>query len=99
MFLLTLVMQSLGGISLGYFLSAAITNAATALYFAPLLVMPLTLVSGTFVNTSSMPIYLEIFSYISPMKFSFQNLAGLELSNSPYTEEAEEFMEFMGIGS
>ena len=97
MFLLTLIMQTFGGISFGYFLSAAITDGATALYFAPLFSMPLTLVSGMFVNASSMPIYLEIFSYISPMKYAFENLAGLELSNSPYTEEAEEFMKFMGI--
>ena len=84
-------MNTLAGISLGYFISSAITDGTTALFFAPILAMPLMLVGGLYVNATAMPIYIEVFSYISPIMYCFNNITKLEFSNSEY-ELAEEFL-------
>jgi len=65
-FFLTLSLDTIAAVSLGYFISSAFSDSATALVIAPVVVMPLMLVGGFFSNSGSMPLYLEIFSYISP---------------------------------
>ena len=93
---LTLCLNTLCAISYGYFISSAVTDGTTALILSPVLSMPLTLVGGFYSNSESMPIYIEVFSYVSPMMYSFHNMAKLEYSNSPYPEAAK-FLEFLGI--
>ena len=93
---LTLCLNTLGGTSYGYFISSAVTDGTTALMLSPVLAMPLMLVGGFFANSGGLPIYLTVFSHISPIMYSFHNMAKLEFTNSPYPE-AENFLEFLGI--
>ena len=58
--------------------------------------MPLMLVGGLYANATAMPIYITVFSYISPIMYAFNNIVKLEFSNSEYPN-AKEFMEFLGI--
>ena len=46
--------------------------------------MPLMIVGGLFSNATAMPIYITIFSYISPMMYAFNNLAMLQFKNTEY---------------
>ena len=77
-------MNTLAAVSMGYFISSAIKDSTTALILSPVLAMPLMLVGGLYANADIMPIYITVFSYISPMMYAFNNLAKLEFSNSPY---------------
>ena len=43
-----------------------------------------------------MPIYIEVFSYISPPMYTFNMFAKLEFTNSEYPL-AQKFMEFLAI--
>ena len=54
------------------------------------------LVGGLYANATEMPIYITVFSYVSPIMYAFNNIVKLEFSNSTY-ENAEAFMEFLGI--
>ena len=77
-------MNALCAISLGYMISSAIKDGATAMVLGPVIAMPLMLVGGLYANAGSMPIYITIFSYISPMMYAFNNLAMLQFKNTEY---------------
>lgn len=79
----SLAMNTLAGVSLGYLISSAFTNASLALAIAPVLAMPLMLVGGFFANSDTMPSWIQYFSYVSPFKYAFNNIAKLEFSNNP----------------
>lgn len=63
---------------------------------APVLAMPLLLVGGFYGNQGTMPIYIEVFSYVSPLQYTFNNFAKLEFDNSEYPM-AQKFAEFLAI--
>ena len=44
---------------------------------SPVIAMPLMLVGGLYANATSMPVYITVFSYISPMMYAFNNIAKL----------------------
>ena len=77
-------MNTLCAVSLGYMISSAIKDGATAMFLAPVIAMPLMLVGGLYANAGSMPIYITIFSYVSPMMYAFNNLAILQFKNTEY---------------
>ena len=89
-------MNTLAAISMGYFISSAIKDGTTALMLSPMMAMPLMIVGGFFSNAGEMPIYIEIFSYVSPMMYTFNNLAMLEFENSDYPS-AQQFLSYMDI--
>lgn len=89
-------MNTMSAVSLGYFISSAIVDGTTALFLSPILAMPLMLVGGLYANATAMPIYITVFSYVSPIMYAFNNLVKLEFSNSSYPN-AEPFIEFLGI--
>ncbi len=95
-FCLTSIMNTITGVSLGYMMSAIFTNAATALALAPIIAMPLMLVGGFFQNQDERPIYIEVFSYVSPIQYAFNNHAKLEFENSEYPV-AKMMAEFLDI--
>jgi len=68
-------MNTLAAVSMGYFISSAIKDSTTALILSPVLAMPLMLVGGLYANADIMPIYITVFSYISPLMYAFNNLA------------------------
>ena len=67
MFVLTAIFNTLCAVSLGYMVSCAIKNPTTATMVGPIIALPLMLVGGLFGNQGTMPFYLEIFAYISPL--------------------------------
>ncbi|KAI8924870.1 P-loop containing nucleoside triphosphate hydrolase protein [Entophlyctis helioformis] len=70
----TVMLSSLCGFSLGIFFACVMRTLEIALGAAPLVLMPLTLLSGLFVNSGSLPAYFAWIQYISPMKYGFQSL-------------------------
>lgn len=74
-FWLVFSMNTFCAVSLGFFVSCAIKNGTIAVQMAPMLAMPIILVGGFYSNTEEMPIYIEVASYVSPIMYSFQNLA------------------------
>jgi ABC-type multidrug transport system permease subunit len=52
-FLITMILDTISAVSLGYFISSAFSDGATALTIAPILVMPLMLVGGFFSNSAT----------------------------------------------
>ena len=52
-FFLTIVLDTIAAVSLGYLISSAFSNEGTALTIAPIIVMPLMLVGGFFSNTET----------------------------------------------
>jgi len=95
-FYASLAMCTLAAISLGYMISAAFASPTTALQIAPVVVMPLMLVGGFFSNGGTMPIYIEIFSYVSPFKYAFNNISKLEYTNNG-SEAAAKMLVFLDI--
>jgi len=53
-------MTVIAGVSCGYLVSSGVKNATAALQLAPVLIMPLMMVGGFFVNQESMPLWMEI---------------------------------------
>jgi len=76
------------GTALGVFVASFFSDIAPALAVVPMLLMPLMIFSGFFVNTATSPIWLRWIKYISPMKYSFVALiknefTGLHLHCTP----------------
>ncbi|KAJ3117086.1 ATP-binding cassette sub- G member 1 [Phlyctochytrium bullatum] len=68
------ILSSCCGFSLGIAIACIFESLETALAAAPLLLMPLMLFSGLFVNNGSIPVYFDWIKYISPMKYAFEGL-------------------------
>jgi len=58
--------------------------------------MPLMLVGGFYVNQEEMPLWLVIFSAISPFKYCFNNFVRSEFDASPYPL-AKVMLQFLDI--
>jgi len=78
--LLTLVLLALSGNSIGLFLGCLFEDVSIALLVAPMVILPLMMFSGFFLNPESTPVYLQWIEWISPMKYSFAALALNEFS-------------------
>ncbi|KAI8851750.1 ABC-2 type transporter-domain-containing protein [Chytridium lagenaria] len=74
------VLSSCCGFSLGIAIACIFESLETALAAAPLMLMPLMLFSGLFVNNGSIPVYFDWIKYISPMKYAFEGLYKNELT-------------------
>ena len=96
MFSLNAVLTAIAGISFGYLLSAVIKNQVAAMQLSPVIIMPLVLVGGLYVNNGSMPIWLEVFSYISPLKYAFSNYVQAEFETNEYPV-AQQMLSFLSF--
>ena len=76
----TLVLLAHAGTAMGLFLACLFPQIEVALQVAPLVVMPLMMFSGFFLNPESTPAYLKWVEWISPMKYAFSGLARLEFA-------------------
>ena len=63
---------------------------------SPVIIMPLMLVGGQFVNPDSMPVWLRYFSYISPFTYAFENFCTVEFESSEYPA-AKQTLGFLGF--
>jgi ATP-binding cassette subfamily G (WHITE) protein 1 len=80
------VLSANTGLALGLLTSCIFNNLAVALGIVPLIILPLMIFSGLFVNGGSLPVYFAWIKYISPMKYAFSALIqnefdGLQLNN------------------
>jgi ABC-type multidrug transport system ATPase subunit len=78
-----LILLALAGNAMGLFLACIFTDVSIALAVAPMVILPLMMVSGFFLNPDSFPVYLKWAQWLSPMKYAFSALAANEFSGLP----------------
>eukprot|EP00281_Chroomonas_sp_CCMP1168_P022996 CAMPEP_0206228544 /NCGR_PEP_ID=MMETSP0047_2-20121206/9226_1 /ASSEMBLY_ACC=CAM_ASM_000192 /TAXON_ID=195065 /ORGANISM="Chroomonas mesostigmatica_cf, Strain CCMP1168" /LENGTH=645 /DNA_ID=CAMNT_0053651795 /DNA_START=134 /DNA_END=2071 /DNA_ORIENTATION=- len=66
------------GNALGIFIACIFSDLRVTLVIAPPLILPLMIFSGFFINTNSIPVYLDWIKYISPINYSFRAYANTE---------------------
>lgn len=76
----TLVLLDIVGTALGMCFATIFPSLPVALAASPMIMLPLMLFSGFFLNANSIPPYFEWFSYLSPIKYAFMILARNELA-------------------
>jgi len=79
--IITLVLLALAGNAMGLFLACLFSDVAIALMVAPMLILPLMMFSGFFLNPESVPVWLSWLEWISPMKYAFAALTQNEYTN------------------
>jgi ATP-binding cassette subfamily G (WHITE) protein 1 len=75
------VLSSLCGFSLGTCLACTFSSLPLALASAPMILLPLMLFSGFFVNSETIPMFLNWIKYISPIKYSFEGMFKTEVTD------------------
>jgi len=89
-FLLTLILIYNAASGYSLIISAIFSNKQVAVTLTPVLIVPFMLFAGFFVATSSIPIWLREFEYISIYKYGYQALMQNEFVDNPafpcYTE-------------
>ncbi|KAI8621733.1 P-loop containing nucleoside triphosphate hydrolase protein [Chytriomyces sp. MP71] len=66
------ILASFVGFSIGVCCACSFPNLEVALLAVPLILMPMMLFSGFFVNTAQIPAWLRWIKYLSPMKYAFE---------------------------
>ncbi|KAL6756149.1 ABC-2 type transporter-domain-containing protein [Haematococcus lacustris] len=79
-FALIIILVDLSGTSLGILIACIFDNIKMALTVQPLVLMPLTVFSGFFINSQSLGWWFRWISFVSPMKYAFIALAKNEFS-------------------
>lgn len=67
-----MMLTSIIGTSLGTFFASLFDEFTLALAITPLVLLPLMLFSGLYMNIGSIPVYFNWLQYISPMKYAYQ---------------------------
>lgn len=71
---LTLVLLTVCGSALGVFFASLFADLTVSLAVTPMVLLPLMLFSGLFVNNGSIPVYFDWIKYLSPIKYGFEIL-------------------------
>ncbi|KAJ3313222.1 ATP-binding cassette sub- G member 1 [Blyttiomyces sp. JEL0837] len=79
------ILSSCSGFSLGIAIACVFEDLETALSSAPLILMPLMLFSGLFVNNGAIPVYFDWIKYISPMHYAYEGLVKNEYTGLSIT--------------
>jgi len=74
------IVQEFAGTALGIFMASLFEDIAVALAVTPMALMPLMIFSGFFVNSSTIPVFLNWIKWLSPMKYAFVALVKNEFS-------------------
>ncbi|GMH78937.1 hypothetical protein TL16_g07982 [Triparma laevis f. inornata] len=77
-FVLIVILLNYAGMGMGLILASIFSDIAVALLVAPLIIMPLMMFSGFFLNAESTPAYYLWIPWISPMKYAYTALATVE---------------------
>ncbi|KAI8846237.1 ABC-2 type transporter-domain-containing protein [Chytridium lagenaria] len=102
------IMSGLVGMALGIFFACAFSSIQVALLATPLVMMPMMLFSGMFVNTASMPKWISWLQYLSPVRYCFEGLVKNEfqglvlldtnpLTSLPRTYRGEQQLAVLGF--
>ena len=68
------ILCALCGFMMGIFFASIFSSLPIALAVTPLVLLPLMLFSGLFVNQGAIPVSLDWVKYLSPMKYGFEAL-------------------------
>ncbi|KAK9718466.1 hypothetical protein K7432_005480 [Basidiobolus ranarum] len=74
-YMLVNVVMSLVGSAIGMFIASLFKQLQVALAVVPLIVLPLMMFGGLFLNNGSAPVYLGWIQWISPIKYGFAALS------------------------
>jgi ABC-type multidrug transport system permease subunit len=74
LFLLMVILTSNTAISMGYFVSALCPTIALAMAITPMVVIPLMIFGGFFLNSESVPLYFIWLEKISFLRYAFENV-------------------------
>lgn len=73
-FAFTLVLLTLCGNAMGIFFASVFSDLTVALAVTPMVILPLMIFGGLFVNNGSIPPYFDWIKWISPIKYGFEAL-------------------------
>jgi ATP-binding cassette subfamily G (WHITE) protein 1 len=59
------------GAAIGFWAAATFSNLSVALASIPLIIIPLMIFSGLFVNLATLPVWIRWFQWLSPIKYGF----------------------------
>jgi len=65
---------------LDFFVSAGVKDQSTAMILTPIILIPLMVFGGFFIQTNSIPVFLDWMKYLSPYYYAFPVLLSNELS-------------------
>jgi ABC-type multidrug transport system permease subunit len=82
-YLLTLILIYNAASGYSLIISAIFSNKQVAVTLTPVLIVPFMLFAGFFVATSSIPVWLREFEYISIYKYGYQALMQNEFNHNP----------------
>lgn len=82
-FLLTLILIYNAASGYSLIISAIFSNKQVAVTLTPVLIVPFMLFAGFFVASSSIPVWLREFAYLSIYKYGYQALMRNEFINNP----------------
>ncbi|GMH83511.1 hypothetical protein TrVE_jg5561 [Triparma verrucosa] len=91
-FVLVVILLNYAGMGMGLILASIFSDIAVALLVAPLIIMPLMMFSGFFLNADSTPAYYLWIPWISPMKYAYTALATIEYTGLELTCRDEELI-------
>ena len=80
-FIIIIFFCTLCGNAFGILIGTLFSKIELALSASPAIILPILLLSGFFINSSNVPIYLRWIKYLSPIYYSFSSLVQNELSN------------------
>ena len=90
---IVMITLNYAGMSMGLILASTFADIAVALLVAPLIIMPLMMFSGFFLNADSTPVYYSWIPWISPMKYAFSALATNEYTGLKLVCQPDEYID------
>eukprot|EP01091_Cochliopodium_minus_P001754 TRINITY_DN1168_c0_g1_i9.p1 TRINITY_DN1168_c0_g1~~TRINITY_DN1168_c0_g1_i9.p1 ORF type:complete len:661 (-),score=200.92 TRINITY_DN1168_c0_g1_i9:221-2203(-) len=91
-FYITLVLLTHNAVALAVAISTATKSFQISLIFAPIIFIPLMLLGGFFVKSSSIPVYLIWVKFVSPFKYGYEILFINEFSGLKLTCKLSELV-------
>jgi len=86
-FALTLILLDICGTSLGLVFATVFPSLPVALAASPMVLLPLMLFSGYFLNSNTIPPYFDWLQYLSPIKYGFRALCRNEFPGLEFTTD------------
>ncbi|KAI8905796.1 ABC-2 type transporter-domain-containing protein [Entophlyctis helioformis] len=78
------VLANFVGFALGVCLACGFEVLEVALIVTPMILLPLMLFSGFFVNNDSIPVFLDWIKWLSPIKYAFEGMVKNEFEGTLY---------------
>lgn len=95
---LTMLSLAVVSVGLGVFISNFARNEGQVFPFIPLVIVPTALLSGIAIPISDLPTVLRWVSYVVPLRYAADVLAGVLLNHNSFFSELVPFLTLAGIG-